>query len=141
MLLLLALVALGLAAVGPIWSQQAQRERERDLIRVGTLYAQAIASYRQSSPGSEKLYPLSLESLLLDTRFVGTVRHLRKPYPDPLSPGKPWGVLRDGSGRIVGVYSLSTEVPLAQGEQRLDDRMLPPARRYADWKFLADPKP
>jgi len=136
-LLLVALVALGLALAGPMWSQQAQRDNERELMRIGTAYAQAIAAYKRASPGSDKQYPATLEALLLDTRFVGTVRHLRKAYTDPINRGQPWGLVRNEGGRIVGVYSLSPTAPLAQGEIRLDDRVLPPARQYADWKFLA----
>lgn len=139
-LLLVALVSLGLGIAGPLWSQQAQRERERDLLRIGSLYAQAIASYRDASPGSLKQYPASLDALLLDTRFVGTMRHLRKAYPDPINPGQPWGLVRDEAGRIAGVYSLSDAVPIARGAVVLDDRTLPEAARYADWKFLAKVK-
>lgn len=136
-LLLLALVSLGLAVAGPLWSQQAQRERERELLRMGALYAQAIAAYRSASPGSDKRYPEQLEWLLLDRRFVGTVRHLRRLYPDPVNPGQPWGLVRDGAGQIVGVHSLSTEPPLAQGPLQWSGRVLGPVRRYADWQFLA----
>ncbi len=136
-LLLLALVSLGLGVAGPMWSQQAQRERERELLRIGTLYAQAIQRYRDLSPGSLKQYPTSVDALLLDTRFVGTQRHLRKAYADPVNPGGAWGLLRDQGGRIVGVHSLSQEAPLGQGAVALDDRVLPPATRYSDWKFFA----
>jgi type II secretory pathway pseudopilin PulG len=136
-LLLLALLSLGLAVIGPLWSQQSQRERERDLLRVGTLYAQAIAAYQRVSPGSDKQYPATLDVLVLDTRFVGTVRHLRKLYADPMASGQAWGLVRNPAGRIIGVYSQSAAAPLAQGSVALDDRVLPPAQRYADWKFLA----
>lgn len=139
-LLLLALVSLGLAFAGPMWSQQMQRERERDLLRIGSLYAQAISHYRDVSPGSEKQYPTSLEALLIDTRFVGTLRHMRKAYADPVNPGKPWGLLRDEAGRLIGVYSLSGEAPLAQGSVALEDRVLPAASRYSEWKFFAKVK-
>lgn len=136
-LLLLALVSLGLSIAGPLWSQQAQRERERELLRIGALYAQALERYRELSPGSVKQYPPTLDALLLDTRFVGTQRHLRKAYGDPVNPGAAWGLLRDSNGRIVGVHSLSAVAPLAQGAVVLDDRVLPPVTRYSDWKFIA----
>lgn len=136
-LLLVALVALSLAAAGPLWSQQVKRERERELLRIGRAYAAALADYHRMSPGERKQFPDSIEALLLDTRFVGTVRHLRRAYGDPVNARQPWGVLRDESGRIVGVHSLSTEAPLAQGPVALPDRVLPAATRYADWKFLA----
>ena len=139
LLLALALISLALAAVGPMWSQQQRRERERELLRIGALYAQAIQSYHQSSPGNQQDHPARLEDLLLDTRFVGTRRHLRKLYPDPVQPGRPWGLITDDRGRITGVYSQSTATPIAAAAVPLPDRTLPPAQRYADWKFLALP--
>jgi type II secretory pathway pseudopilin PulG len=140
-LLLLALVSLGLAQAGPMWSDQVRREREQELLRVGTLYAQALASYRALSPGSLKQYPDKLEALALDARFVGTVRHLRKLYPDPVNPGMPWGTVKDPSGRIVGVYSQSEAQPLADRPMRWGGGLMPAARSYTDWKFLAQSAP
>lgn len=139
-LLLLALCMLGLAVAGPMWSQQVRREREQELLRVGHLYAQAIASYRDASPGSLKQYPAHLQGLLMDTRFVGVARHLRKLYPDPVNPGQPWGLVQDGDGRIMGVYSRSQEAPVIEAEVNIGDLSLPHARRYSEWKFLAKPK-
>lgn len=134
-LLLLALCMLGLAVAGPLWSQRAQREKERELLRVGALYARALASYRDASPGSLKEYPDRLEALLLDTRYIGTRRHLRALYPDPMNPGQPWGLVLDAEHRIVGVYSQSANAPVAQGPLDLGDISLKPAQRYSDWKF------
>lgn len=141
-LVLLAVCALGLSIAGPLWSQQVKRDRERELLRIGALYAQALAAYREGAPGSLKQYPTRLESLLLDARFVGTMRHLRKLYPDPVNPGQPWGVVLDTDGRIAGVYSRSDEAPLIQGPVDLgNDIALPPAKRYSDWKFTIPAKP
>lgn len=140
-LLVLAVVSLGLAVAGPIWSQQAQRDREQELLRVGQLYAQALANYRQASPGSTKQYPDKLQALLLDTRFVGTLRHLRKLYQDPVNPGKPWGTVHDADGRITGVYSLSDAASLAERPVQLGHLELPAASRYTDWKFVAKSTP
>ena len=140
MLLLLALVSLGLAFAGPLWSQQTRREREQELLHIGTLYAQAIASYRDLSPGTDKQYPPNLEALLNDARFVVTRRHLRKAYPDPLNPRRPWGLLRNEAGRVTGVYSQDTEAPLARGAIALEHMVLPPAQHYSDWKFIAKVK-
>lgn len=139
-LLLLALCMLGLAVAGPLWSQQVKREREQELLRIGTLYAQALASYRDASPGSLKQYPKQLEALLLDTRFVGIRRHLRTLYADPVNPGQPWGMVLDTDGRVTGVYSLSPDVPIAQGSLDLGPFVLPPAQRYSDWKFMLKAK-
>lgn len=134
-LVVLALVGLGMAAAGPAWSVHTQRDREDELLRVGLLYAQAIAEYRDSSPGSAKAYPDELAWLVNDTRFIGTTRHMRKLYPDPMNPGQPWGLVKDDAGHIVGVYSRSDKAPLRQ--QRIDLGMLQleVAERYADWIF------
>lgn len=140
-LLLLALAGLGLAAVGPLWSRDMQREREQELLRIGRLYAQALADYRDRSPGSVKQYPASLEALALDTRFIGVTRHLRRLYPDPLAPDRPWGLVRDDSGAITGIYSQSDAAPLHQAPIDLGVVELAPAQRYADWKFAPKARP
>jgi type II secretory pathway pseudopilin PulG len=136
-LALIALVSIGLAAAGPSWSERLRREREQELLKVGSLYARAIASYRDDSPGTSKTYPQTLDVLLSDPRFIGQHRHLRRLYADPLAPARPWGLVRDIDGHIMGVYSQSDEEPLAQGPQALGPVVLAPARHYADWKFLA----
>jgi type II secretory pathway pseudopilin PulG len=136
-LVAVALVGTGLALAGPVWSQAAQREREQELLRVGGLYAEAIRSYRAASPGSVKQYPLSLDELVLDPRFVGAQRHIRRLYRDPLDPARPWGLVRDANGRIRGVYSQSTDEPIAQAPQWAGAVAVSAARRYADWQFIA----
>jgi type II secretory pathway pseudopilin PulG len=136
MLVLVALISLGLAAVGPLWSQQIKREREQDLLRLGALYAQAIADFREASPGVDKRYPQDLQMLLLDERHLGIRRHLRQLYADPVGGGQPWGLIRDAEQGIVGVYSRSQDAPLAQGAVMVGRVKLDPAQRYSDWKFL-----
>jgi type II secretory pathway pseudopilin PulG len=123
-----AVVSASLAATGPMWADQAQREREQDLIRIGSLYAEAITSYAQASPGSVKQYPASIDELLLDTRHLALRRHLRAAYTDPMQPSRPWGLVRDAQGRIRGVFSTSTARPFTEQ---------PGVMRYADWMFLA----
>lgn len=137
LMLALALLSLGLSVAGPQWAQQAQRERERELMRIGALYAEALGQFRDQSPGSSKQFPLRLEYLLADPRFVGTRRHLRKLYADPVSFGHPWGLIRDAEGGIIGVYSSSDQSPLAAGAQILGKLKLPVAKKYSDWKFMA----
>lgn len=139
-LVLLALCMLSLAAIGPLWSQHVRREREQELLHMGTLYASALANYRAVSPGSLKQYPLRLQDLLIDTRFVGVARHLRELYPDPVNPGQPWGLLRDADGRIVGIHSLSQAVPIAERALDLGVTVLPAAKHYSDWKFVVRAK-
>lgn len=136
-----ALFGLGLAAIGPQFSLEAQREQEKDLLRVGRLYAAAIASYHASSPGALKQYPPNLEALLEDTRFVGTMRHLRRLYPDPIQPDRPWGVVKASDGSIRGVFSISEAPPLRTQALDLGVTVLPPARKYSEWQFVPTTQP
>ena len=133
-----ALFSIGLAVLGPMWSDATRRDREQELIRVGQIYAQAIANYYVRTPGSLKQYPQKLEELLLDERFWGTQRHLRKLHPDPLMPSRPWGLIRDEQGRIQGVYSQSNLKPFTQQAIDLGAVRLPVVDRYADWRFTPD---
>jgi type II secretory pathway pseudopilin PulG len=136
-LALVAVMGIGLAAIGPLWAQESQRERETELLRLGQLYAEAISRYYATSPGSIKQHPPQLEALLLDTRFVGTVRHLRTLYSDPITDGKPWGLMRAPDGGVIGIYSQSGEAPLHKVPVKLGKVTLAPASRYSDWKFIA----
>lgn len=140
-LVLVTVLSLGLAITGPKWSEDQRRDREDELLRVGQLYAQAIAAYYEASPGSLKQYPLSLSSLLQDTRFIGTRRHLRRLYLDPISPGRPMQPIHGSDGTLRGVYSSSELEPLRRAPMRFD-RMaeIPPSTQYKQWAFLALPK-
>ena len=135
MLAAVAVPGVGLAALGTLWSAAAQREREDELIRIGVAYAQAIASYQRMSPGSVRQLPPSLEALVLDDRYPQPQRHLRRLYPDPIDPGRPWGLLRDPEGRIKAVHSLSGEQPWRRVAFVVDGVSLPAAGAYSDWQF------
>lgn len=135
LLVVVALLGLALARLGPLWADAEQRDREQELLRIGALYAQALDSYRHAAPGSRGGYPPSLEELLLDTRFVGTRRHLRRLYADPMKPTRPWGLVRDADGGIVGVYSQDERRPLLRLPQAHGIVDLPVADHYAHWVF------
>jgi type II secretory pathway pseudopilin PulG len=136
LLALVAVLGVGLAAAGPLWAEEAKREREAELLRVGQLYAQAIARYHRMSPGNVKRYPTQLDELLMDMRFVGTVRHLRTLYPDPVTRGQPWALVHAPDGGIQGVASQSTESPLRTTSVELGAVRLAAAQRYSDWQFI-----
>ena len=67
-LLLIAVSSVALAATGTVWSSVAQRDHERQLLWVGSQYAQALRSYYRASPGLAQ-YPQELADLLQDNRF------------------------------------------------------------------------
>jgi len=134
LLLFIAISGIGLAAVGQLWKTEAQRDREKELLFVGEQYANAIASYYESSPGGAKAYPEKLQDLLLDARFPVVKRHLRKLYRDPMTGSDVWGTIRQ-AGRIVGVYSQSATRPIKRYGFKGDWHGFDAAERYSDWKF------
>ncbi len=137
MLAVVAVMGIGLAAMGTMHGDRVRRDREQELLRIGQVYASAIAAYYRMSPGSQKRYPANLDALVVDTRFVGTVRHMRKVYADPIDPTQAWGVVRAADGGIVGVFSTSTDQPLRREPLQLDRVLLPTASQYAEWRFIA----
>lgn len=132
---LVAMLALSLSVVGPRWADETQRDREQELLKVGALYAQAIKSYYDASPGSLKQYPPDLQSLLVDTRFVGMRRHIRRLYSDPLQPTRPWGVIHGEDGRLRGVFSQDERTPFRRVSLQSDLLDLSAANRYSQWLF------
>lgn len=142
---LLALFALGSAGVlavkaAPIIETYERREKEAELIFIGQQFRQAIGSYYQSTPGTIKRYPSTLEDLLIDNRFVGIKRHLRRIYTDPITRQAHWGIVRGVDGGIAGVYSLNEGLPLKQGGFAVIDSGMGGAQSYKDWKFIYAPK-
>ncbi len=137
----IAVLAIGMSLVGPMWAERVQREREAELLRVGVAYARAIEHYyRMQSTGVRQL-PHSVDDLLLDPRFPVPVRHLREAYTDPLFPGQPLALVRGPGGDIRGVSSSSDAKPLMRAPWTDGHYSLPaatPATRYRDWQFLAD---
>ena len=136
-LFLVLLVGLSLGLAGQLWSSQSLRARERELLWVGNQYAQALRSYYRSSPGLAQ-YPQRLDELLLDPRFPGVRRHLRRLYADPLTGGNEWGLIHAFDGRIAGVYSLSTRRPLKQANFPAQWVEFDGMASYADWRFVAE---
>lgn len=135
--LLFAVATMGavLAVIGMVWSQAAQRDKERELLFVGNEFRQAIRLYYERTPGGVKRYPQKLEDLLIDSRQLAVQRYLRKIYRDPITGEKKWGTVPAPDGGIMGVFSLSEEVPLKSGNFRVADAMFEGAQHYADWMF------
>lgn len=136
-LLLIVLMGIGLAATGQLWSTVARRDRERELLWVGTQYAQALRSYYRQSPGLAQ-YPQTLDELLEDARYPNPRRHLRKLYRDPITASDDWGLLRSIDGRITGVYSRSQDTPLKQSGFNAQWADFEGVGHYADWQFAAE---
>jgi len=111
----LALIAI-LALVGTagvrVGLQAHRRVAEEALLQIGAEFSDALGRYAAMTPRGAPDAPKTLEELLRDPRFPGTVRHLRRIYSDPLTGSRRWGLLRSDDGeRLVGVYSLARGTP------------------------------
>lgn len=157
MMMLAAMTVLALMTQGVMWvlSQQNKRLREEELLRIGQSYVQAIASYYESSPGNTKAWPRDLDDLVEDQRFVGTRRHIRELYADPVTREFDWQVISSVDGGIQGLHSRAAETPLrdaptelpirlgldSEGRRRVVPLPLNKARSYSDWRFIYEPVP
>lgn len=134
-LLLVALVSLAAGIAVQSQRQNAQREREAQLLFIGGEFRRALQSYH-SYPAGGQQYPASLDDLVLDRRAPVVVRHLRKVYADPMTGEKDW-VLQLQQGRIVGVHSRSTDMPLQHAGFSKENQGFASAEHYAQWTFMA----
>ena len=116
-----------------------RREKEAQLLLIGQAYRQAIADYYQHSPGSNKTFPPTLEALLLDQRATRPVRPLRKLYRDPITGDTNWGIDRNEAGAVIGVHSLSMQVPYKKSGFPPELASFTNATSYQGWRFVYQP--
>lgn len=135
----IAVVGLGISSYAIVWSQEAQREREQELLFVGGEFRKAIASYYEQSPGALKRYPPSFNDLLFDSRYLTMKRHLRRIYSDPMTGSTKWGLVPAPDGGIMGVHSLSDKPPIKTAGFDAPDADFSNAIRYAGWRFMYVP--
>lgn len=113
LLFFIAGLGVGLAAVGTMWHTHATREKEAELLFVGDQYRRAIDSFQRASRPGERTLPRSIDELLLDPRDnLVPRRHLRRPYPDPMTGDTDWVLITDAARGIVGVHSRHEGKPL-----------------------------
>jgi hypothetical protein len=68
------------------------------------------------------------------------VRHLRKPYIDPMTGEANWGLVEaPGGGGVMGVYSRSEQKPIKSGNFSVRNQGFEEVASYADWKFVHSP--
>lgn len=134
LLLFIAITGVGLSVAGMSWQYQVRAEKEKQLLFVGSEFRDAINSYYASSPGTNKVYPESLNDLLLDRRMPNIKRHLRKIYLDPMTGKADWGLVAS-QGRIVGIYSKSTLAPYKQKGFNVADAKMAGVKSYQEWVF------
>jgi len=122
-----------------VWKTVEQRENERQLLFIGEQYRHAIQLYYELSPGSVKKYPAELTDLLQDKRATRLIRPIRQLFLDPMTSEAKWGIVVAPTGGIMGVYSLSTAVPIKQDGFSIEEADFSGARQYQDWKFVYTP--
>ena len=134
-LLAVALLGIGLAAVGTVWATTMRREREVQLLFVGDAFRSAIASYYASG----RRFPQELDELVADPRTPVPRRHLRRIYLDPMTGRADWQLLRDPDGGIFGVASSSQQAPLKRANFPEQDVGFEKAQCYCEWQFEFNP--
>jgi type II secretory pathway pseudopilin PulG len=138
MLIVIAAMSAALGVTGSLWHEVQQREKERELLFIGLQYRNAIKRYYES-PGGQNRYPPTLDVLLLDNRTPAIRRHLRKPYRDPLTNSKEWGIVPAPQGGILGVHSLAEGKPIKRANFPAELGWEGGKSRYIDWQFVYVP--
>ena len=135
MLFTVAFMGVALAAAGSLWATQRQREKEAELLAISTEFSKAIESYYLSSPGLVKTYPMQLDELLQDGRFLFLKRHLRQIYIDPMTGTRDWRLVMSPFGGIQGVSSTSDKLPIKMVNFEDPFSGFAGKKRYSDWVF------
>ena len=124
-LMVLLIMGISTAVIGPVWHTELRREKEEELLfRLGE-YRRAIAQYRADRGRP----PRELKDLLEDRGQLQVKRYLRRLYPDPVT-GKPdWKLdyIADRTGSVLGIadiHSSSTKEAL---------RAIKGKPKYSDW--------
>ena len=129
-----------LAGAGALWSTDARRDREEELLFAGDQFRAAIGAYWSQAPaGLPHALPRTLDDLLDDKRWPVRRRHLRKVFVDPMTRGTDWGLVEGPGGSIAGVYSRSDRAPLKKAGFAAADAEFEAARTYRDWRFVFSP--
>lgn len=129
LLLLLGIAVMGAAssAAVEIGATEARRDAERHLLTIGNDFQQALLDHAAA--------PKELGHLLKDNRTPGVKRHLRRVPIDPLTGRDNWGLVRDGQGGIVGVYSLAKGTPIQRTGFESRWAHFEQASSYQAWVF------
>lgn len=135
LLVLIVIAGFALTQASTKWSDARKREREQELLKVGDVIRKAIGSYYNQTPGVVKEYPPNLEALLKDNRLPVPKRYLRKIYIDPVTQREGWGIVEAPSGGIMGVYSLSADVPYKTKGFRPIYKHFENKKYYGEWYF------
>ncbi len=138
-LIAVAVVGVALAGLGQLWSAQAQRERESELLFIGEQYRVAFATYVAATPPGKARYPRTLDELVEDRRHIVVRRHLRQVYPDPFTNAVDWEVVSTPDGGIAAVHSRHVGTPMKIGNFPPQFAKFEDAKTYRDWVFGTPP--
>lgn len=136
LMLIVASMGAALAATAQVWATVVQREKERDLLFIGEEFRKALKGYAAAARNVNERAPRTLEDIIKDPRFPDTRRYLRKLYVDPMTGKREWGLQKDASGGIVGVFSLSEAKPLKVADFSSRDRDFVGKTKYSQWVFI-----
>jgi len=136
-LFVVAMMSAGLALIGEVWHTSSMREKEAELLHVGNEYRKAIERYYLSGP--QRQYPKNMSDLIKDPRMPGTVRYLRRLYPDPITGRDEWGLVKSADGGFAGIHSLSENQPLKSAGFAVRDAAFEGKTRYSEWQFAFAP--
>jgi type II secretory pathway pseudopilin PulG len=106
LLVTIAILGVGLSATSEVWTATSQRQKLIQLQWAGDQISQAIGSYYQATPGLAKVYPATMQDLLMDPRYLSTRRHLRSIYVNPFTGQPDWIPILTSDGKIRGVRAL-----------------------------------
>lgn len=135
-LLMVVVTSVALMGATRYWSTIMIRDKEAELLFNGHCIMRAVGRYYKASPEGSPAYPRSLSHLLRDPRSAVPRRHLRRIYPDPMSPDGSWRLILDAGGGIKGVASRSRSAPLKQDRFPEDLTHFKRKKHYSDWTFV-----
>lgn len=139
LLFMVAMLGATLALTGHLWKKTMQQEKERELLFIGNQFRRAILLYYVRTPSATKQYPKDLNELIKDNRYPSMQRYLRELYRDPVTGNKEWGIIKAPEGGIMGVHSLSTDIPQKTGNFSQQYAEFANSQKHSDWQFIYRP--
>jgi type II secretory pathway pseudopilin PulG len=135
------MVAVLMIALMRWWQAEARREKERELLWVGSQFRAALAGYAAATPAGASPRPATLTELLRDDRGESVRRHLRRMYVDPMTASDAWGIVRAEDGTVLAVHSRSETRPLTPDGSSPRFHRFAGTTRYSEWQFGVFPVP
>ena len=139
LLFIVAIMGASLALTGHLWKKTMQQEKERELLFVGNQFRRAVLLYYERTPSVVKQYPKDLNDLIKDNRYPSVQRYLREIYRDPITGNREWGIIQAPEGGVMGVNSLSTDIPQKTGNFSEQYAEFADSQKYSDWRFIYRP--